>query len=175
MFVVDRDLLQVETEVVAGKPIELGAAGQAVAANVRRLRGDTAYTELSRRLTLHGRDIPPLGLRRIEEGARRVDSDDLVALAAALDVSPMTLLMPHVDDADEQLAYAGIDQLTARELWRWLSGGIPLPPYPPSPIPFLVRALPPWKLDELAPGLAASESDPDAAERELRKRSRGNN
>lgn len=52
------------------------------------------YAELSRKLAEMGREIPPLGLRRIETGERRVDVDDLVALALALDLSPLALLLP---------------------------------------------------------------------------------
>jgi transcriptional regulator with XRE-family HTH domain len=72
--------------------MELGAVGQRVAHNVREARGFMPYAELSRRLEVYGRGIPPLGLRRIEAGHRRVDVDDLVALADVLDVTPYTLL-----------------------------------------------------------------------------------
>lgn len=66
---------------MAGKEIRLGPAGEQVRANVKRLRGHMSYAELSRELERVGRPIPPLGLKRIEEGERRVDVDDLVALA----------------------------------------------------------------------------------------------
>ena len=63
---------------------------------VRRFREDRrlGYAELSRELAEIGREIPPLGLRRIETGERRVDADDLVALAFVFDVSPLALLLP---------------------------------------------------------------------------------
>ena len=77
------------------KKIDLGEFGLNVKNNVRMFRGDTSYAELSRRLTNLGRPIPPLGLRHLEAGGRRVDVDDLVALAEALGASPMTLLLPH--------------------------------------------------------------------------------
>jgi hypothetical protein len=48
---------------------------------------------LSRKLEEAGRAIRELGLRRIEDEDGR-DVDDLMALAGALDVSPITLLMP---------------------------------------------------------------------------------
>ncbi|MGO9100438.1 MAG: helix-turn-helix domain-containing protein [Mycobacterium sp.] len=76
------------------KKIDPGPVGMIVARNVRRLRGDTSYAELSRRLDELGRPIPPLGLRHLEAGARRIDVDDLVMLALALDVPPMTLVLP---------------------------------------------------------------------------------
>ena len=87
---------------MAGRKLELGDTGAAVARNVSRLRKAIGlnYTDLSTRLANIGRDIPPLAVRRIEEGNRRVDVDDLVALAIALGVSPATLLMPAHEAAD---------------------------------------------------------------------------
>jgi hypothetical protein len=79
------------------KKIELGPIGLAVARNVRRFRGDTSYAELSRKLAERGRPIPPLGLRHLEAGTRQVSVDELVALAMALDVAPLTLLLPDPD------------------------------------------------------------------------------
>ncbi len=63
---------------------------------VRRLREAQRlpYTELSERLTALGHPIPVLGLRRIEKGERRVDIDELAALARALEVPPLTLIFP---------------------------------------------------------------------------------
>lgn len=76
------------------KKIDLGPYGRAVARNVRRLRGDMSYAELSRLLTAGGRPIPPLGLRHLEAGSRQVNVDELVALAIALDTTPIALLLP---------------------------------------------------------------------------------
>jgi transcriptional regulator with XRE-family HTH domain len=75
----------------------LGATGRNVARNVRHYRKARrfSYTELSRRTEAAGRRIPPIGLRRIEAGERRVDVDDLTALAQALAVSQVTLMLPH--------------------------------------------------------------------------------
>jgi hypothetical protein len=87
---------------MAMKKIDLGKYGLNVAGNVRRLRGDTGYAELSRRLDDIGRPIPPLGLRHLEAGNRRVDVDDLIALGIALDVAPITLLLPADDGSETQ-------------------------------------------------------------------------
>lgn len=65
------------------------------------------YTELSERLAALGRPIPVLGLRRIERGERRVDVDDLVALARALNVPPAVLLFP-VGREDEVEVVPGV-------------------------------------------------------------------
>lgn len=107
---------------MAGKKLELGDTGRAVAANVKRLRGARNYTDLSKQLDDLGRDIPPLALRRIEDGTRRVDVDDLTALAVALRVSPTTLLLPYTQNADDPVRVTawGDDYAFASEVWRWL-------------------------------------------------------
>lgn len=78
-------------------------------------------TELSEKLTALGRPIPPLGLRRIEDGSRRVDVDDLTSIALALDVSPISLLMPHTESEDDPAEVSGHDEpVRAGVLWGWL-------------------------------------------------------
>jgi transcriptional regulator with XRE-family HTH domain len=76
------------------RKVEMGPAGHAVIANIRRIRGlqKMSLQELSDRLTQVGRPILPSGLSKIESGERRVDVDDLVAIAAALGVMPDRLL-----------------------------------------------------------------------------------
>jgi transcriptional regulator with XRE-family HTH domain len=59
--------------------------------HLRQARGLT-YKELAEQLGHAGRPIPVLGLARLERGERRVDVDDLVALARALGVTPHELL-----------------------------------------------------------------------------------
>jgi len=76
----------------------MGSTGSRVASNIqclRRLRG-YSYAELSRRLATHGHPILDTGILKIEKGARRVDVDDLMALAAALEADPAVLLMADV-------------------------------------------------------------------------------
>lgn len=82
------------------------------------------YAELSRRLEAVCRPIPPLGLRRMEAGERRVDVDDLTALALVLGVSPLALMLPY----GEQSAPAELANTTVRhdELWQWAIGDRPL-------------------------------------------------
>ena len=79
---------------MAATKIELGEAGESVKVKVAALRKQRgmSYAELSRRLEAAGRPIPALGLRRIEAGDRRVDVDDLGALAKVLDVDVRQLL-----------------------------------------------------------------------------------
>ncbi len=103
------------------KPIDsLGETGAVVARNIERIRRARylAYTELSARLHDLGREIPTWGLRKIESGGRRVDSDDLVALALALNVSPIALLLP----TEAARLVDKCDQYPAERLWKWAAG-----------------------------------------------------
>jgi transcriptional regulator with XRE-family HTH domain len=73
---------------------KVGPVGERVAENVKRLRGreHVSVRELSKRLQAAGRPILPSGITKLEQGVRRVDVDDLVALADALGVSPLRLM-----------------------------------------------------------------------------------
>lgn len=130
----------------AGRP--LAATGETVQANIRRIRDDVLripVTELSRRLEALGRPIPPLGLRRIEDGTRRVDVDDLVSIAVALGVSPATLLMPDSTNAEDAVTLTGLDEpVPAGYAWEWLGGDLPLPDSGESALTFYARAVPTW-------------------------------
>jgi transcriptional regulator with XRE-family HTH domain len=112
---------------MSGKTSDLGPTGEHVARAVRTFREarHLGYAELSRRLTKQGRTIPPLGLRRIEAGERRVDVDDLVALALALDVAPVALLLPADRDSYRPLV-AGGEPYTWQHIWLWGTGLQPL-------------------------------------------------
>ena len=63
-------------------------------------------------------------LSKLERGDRRVDVDDLVALAAVLNVTPAQLLMPPPPDGDKNPSI----QLTPsravgwRRAWQWVCG-----------------------------------------------------
>ena len=78
------------------RDIQLSPASRAVAANLMRLRKAQRLTttRLSAALDELGQPIHASGITRIEKGERRVDVDDLVALAKALNVRPEQLLMP---------------------------------------------------------------------------------
>lgn len=103
--------------------MDLGPTGETVAYNVRRLRGERTYKEVSEQLGKIGRPIPPLAVRRIEEGARRVDADDLLALAVVLGVNPSALLFPPAMGSDIMLRTTGIKQHVPSEaLWDWATG-----------------------------------------------------
>lgn len=72
----------------------IGPVGREVAASIRTLREERRFTyvELVERLAGVGHAIPLVGVRRIERLERRVDVDDLLALAVVLGTSPTGLL-----------------------------------------------------------------------------------
>jgi len=74
---------------------KVGDIGRNVAANLRQTRADIGVSvrALSERLKELGQPILPSGVTKIEQGMRRVDVDELVAIALALRVSPTTLLI----------------------------------------------------------------------------------
>jgi transcriptional regulator with XRE-family HTH domain len=111
-----------------GRP--LGATGEAVRKNIRDIRDRKGMSapELSVRLKKLNRGIPPLGIHRIEVGDRRVDVDDLVAFAVALDVSPVTLLMPADVDVTDPVQVTGLlEPAAAIGVWEWLRGRLARP------------------------------------------------
>jgi transcriptional regulator with XRE-family HTH domain len=136
---------------MTGVKSDIGPTGTAVQSAIahRREQLGLSYAQLSRRLIRNGRDIAPLGLRRIEAGKRRVDVDDLAALAFALECSPITLLMPPGVDADEIVGLTGVDTLavTAERAWAWLNASYPLQG---EVLKFFSKALPRWECDNMA-------------------------
>lgn len=93
---------------MAARPLEIGGAGAQVAAQVtahRQRRGWDQRT-LAERVTEAGRPMSTSVLGKVESGARRVDIDDLVALAAAFEVPPARLLSDTDDQVKEADPYA---------------------------------------------------------------------
>src|SRR4051812_47140922 len=114
---------------MAGRPMHSGPTGLTVRGNVARLRkaAGLSYAELSRELDRRGHPIPPLGLRRIETGERRVDVDDLTALAFALGVNAHALLLPPFrgDAVRTRITGQGADSIYSDNLWAWAEGRQP--------------------------------------------------
>lgn len=109
------------------KRVDLGPTGQYTAARiaeVRAARGLT-YQGLSDRLRDAHWSIPELGLRRIEAQARRVTVDDLMAIAAALNVSPLELLIPTATTS-LPLPTGVPESLSLDEAWEWAKENVTL-------------------------------------------------
>ncbi|MFF2331240.1 MULTISPECIES: helix-turn-helix domain-containing protein [unclassified Streptomyces] len=81
---------------MATRPVEIGPAGLHAARAIEHLRLARGLTQhqLASRCTALGRPTTNTALSRTERAHRRCDIDDLVVIAAALGVSPATLLLP---------------------------------------------------------------------------------
>ncbi|WP_159054513.1 helix-turn-helix domain-containing protein [Streptomyces dysideae] len=115
--------------------IEVGPTGRAVAANVKRLRKARGLSlrALSAALKDRGRTLSADALNKIENaaepdgrGVRRVDVDDLAALAVAFDVPPSALLLPLDDSSASTVDVTGVGSVPADVAWDWLDGKRPL-------------------------------------------------
>lgn len=98
-------------------------------ARLRKARGLTLRT-LADRLASTDRPLSHNAISEIERGARRVDVDDLMALAYALEANPNCLLVPPINTRNgepEDVAVTGIPgRVPGVYLWQWLDGARPL-------------------------------------------------
>ena len=105
------------------RKIDKGPSSLRVAANMKRLRlaRGLKLDDLAERMSELGRPILKSGLARIETGERRVDVDDLMALAIALETNTNGLLLdPESDSEPVQLTEAHTAQREAA--WHWACG-----------------------------------------------------
>ena len=105
------------------KAVERGPVSEAVASNVKAVRERRRLTQqqLAARLAELGRPMQPSAVAKVEAGARRVDVDDLVAFAVALNVSPARLLVPDVHE-DEEVHLLPDMPVPAWSAWGWATG-----------------------------------------------------
>lgn len=110
------------------RAVERGPAAGRVAANVEAWRRHRRLSleALSLRMSDVGRPVLASGLSKIEQGERRVDVDDLVALALALEVTPTRLLLPPEADG-EPVQLTGAVSAPASMAWRWAAGDAAAP------------------------------------------------
>ncbi|MFD5225418.1 helix-turn-helix domain-containing protein [Microbacterium sp. NPDC058342] len=98
-----------------------GLTNNYVAQNVRKVRQSIGMDlrSLSEKLTEAGRKLSVSGVSKIELGDRRVDVDDLTAIAYALGTTPAALLAPPEGDT----AFTGVPTgHTTEEVQAWLGG-----------------------------------------------------
>jgi transcriptional regulator with XRE-family HTH domain len=134
---------------MATRRVEIGLTGETVRTNVARVRKEKglALRDLSDRMAKVVRPMAHNTISEIERGARRVDVDDLMALAEGLNVSPITLLMPQTATADELVQATGRPPERAELLWdrlralykRGIKGNVDYN--------FLVDSNPPWAIE----------------------------
>ncbi|WP_381562898.1 helix-turn-helix domain-containing protein [Streptomyces eurythermus] len=118
----------------------MSATARTVADNVRRLRTARGMSlrALAAELKEIGHPLSADALNKIENGrtpahgteepkqVRRVDVDDLTALAQALRVSPMSLLLPWTETPNAPTEVTGAGTVEARAAWEWASGQRPV-------------------------------------------------
>jgi hypothetical protein len=109
---------------VAQEDTRVGGAGRALAANIARVREARrlSYIDLSRELSKAGRPIPELGLRRIEKGERRIDFDDLLAIAYVLKVCPVDLMVSNTADGDDPYPVTSKHEYESDSVRDWITG-----------------------------------------------------
>lgn len=97
----------------------MDATGETVAANIARVRKSQQMSlqRLEAILTTLEHRISFSALSKIENRARKVDVDDLMAIAVALNVSPGSLLLPFGGPAEEVSITGGHDSVGL--IWEW--------------------------------------------------------
>ncbi|MFE9579955.1 DNA/RNA helicase domain-containing protein [Nocardia sp. NPDC006044] len=113
----------------------LGPAGIRVGQRVRDLRRHQGLTlhALASKLADLGRPIDISALAKVEKGQRRIDVDDLMALAVALDASPNWILLPDRVSDDSPIELTPSHQQGGLEVWQWAVRDHPDELDPPSP------------------------------------------
>lgn len=91
---------------------------------VREARG-WSQRELLRRLAELGVDMDPATLHRTETHQRGLALNEALALAAALEVSPLHLIVPTAREATVEIAPKVV--VSATNARRWVTGQWPLP------------------------------------------------
>lgn len=97
-----------------------------VGENLARIRARVGMTTrvLAASVAENGLAMSSSGITDIERGRRSVSVDQLTALAAALGVSPVTLLTPIPDDEspDTEVILSGTSPERASDMHLWLRG-----------------------------------------------------
>jgi transcriptional regulator with XRE-family HTH domain len=99
--------------------VRRGPTAATVSANIKRLREqqNLGLRALAKRLADLGRPLSHSALDKIERGTRRVDVDDLMALAQTFNRSPITLLMPETAGEFDQVEVTGYPPEKAARVW----------------------------------------------------------
>ncbi|WP_378733289.1 hypothetical protein [Nocardia brasiliensis] len=144
------------------EPEQFGAIGaEIIAKRLKQVRAQEGIpiAELSRHLESLGCNISPREFEQIVDGERRIYADELLPLAYALGVSPVTLLMPDATDALETVEGIG---LRAGAFWAWLRADEPFTASSSDQrsrehVEFVLRSHPGWKRDEYAKAVRAAQ------------------
>jgi transcriptional regulator with XRE-family HTH domain len=100
--------------------------GKRIGNTVRRFRHERGMDlrDLEGKLAEEGHPIKLGQLSKLERGERRVDVDDLVALAIVLNVTPSQLLMPEPPSqgADQVVPLTPQRHVSWHRAWQWMCG-----------------------------------------------------
>lgn len=109
---------------MATRSVSVGLFGDVVRGNLSMRRAELGLTaqEVADRTSTAPRPLGRSAVSELERGARRVDVDDLVALAVALETSPSDLLTPAATGTEIDLGQNNITLLTG-QIRRWLVEG----------------------------------------------------
>lgn len=121
---------------------EVGPVGRRAAQNLERLRDSRRLSQgdLASAVERLGRPMTRQIVSKAEAGERRIDVDDLVAFAVALDTSTNRLLLPGTADAADPVDLAPRAAASALQAWRWARGIEPLYEIPAPDEPLLFRS-----------------------------------
>lgn len=98
-----------------------------IAGQLRPVRERRRYTqaELAAAVTQIGHPMHQTQVAKIERGERRATIDDVFALAAALDVSPLALILPRSNEG----VRIGHVAVRGDDAWSWVLAQVPLTRY----------------------------------------------
>ncbi|GAA4518354.1 hypothetical protein GCM10023191_092320 [Actinoallomurus oryzae] len=129
--------------IMASRRVEIGPVGQRVAKNVTEVRDMRRMDQkdVAKKAEEYGRPLATSAVSKIEQRDRRVDVDDLVTLALALDVAPNRLLLPGDAGTDHRVELTpNVSAPTADAAWRWACGEYQLFPLDrPTPLADVAR------------------------------------
>lgn len=105
--------------------------------------------DLAKQLRENGHPIPVSSIGRIESGDRRIEVDDLMAIALALGVSPLALLLPHVRSPDDEVEFTGWGPDRAGDVWGYALGISEIVDIPGDDPTIMARSFPLWVEERL--------------------------
>lgn len=135
-----------------GKQDENTTTGAVAAERLRAVRKAQGLSlrEVAERVAAVGHPLILTAIGKIENGDRRMDVDDLTALAAALGVSPATLLIPDAGEDNDQISVTGV-RGDAADVWAWVTGKRPAPGVGDDDMMTFIRhAFPRWMTRAIA-------------------------
>jgi transcriptional regulator with XRE-family HTH domain len=134
---------------------ELGPTADAVRYNLARLRAGARLSlrDLAELMPEGPGSLSHSAIGEVERGVRRLDTDELMALAATLRVSPLTFFLPETRRSTDDVGLTGFaGPIPASAALAWLQGLAPADPREAADDwaaeGFRRRSLPEWALRE---------------------------